>query len=307
MITWVLKFRPADFITIIFSLFLLGLTLFFFNEIPSAGYLVLIYLSIAFFQFVLMKLTKSSKFIGIVHDIIFPVLSVLIIFDSLGLIVHSINPHDIDYLLIRIDYRIFGGYPTVLLERIINPFLTDILQSAYMTYYFLPVILGVVLWLKGKKEEFEKSVFLILLCFYFSYIGYLLFPALGPRYTILHLQTRELDGFLVSIPIQHMLNLLEGIKRDAFPSGHTGVALTVLLLAYRYERTLFRWMAVPVLLVIFATIYCRYHYVIDVICGVILTIVTIAAGEVYYQFWLKRTGTIAARKYRNTESLGKSL
>jgi membrane-associated phospholipid phosphatase len=47
-------------------------------------------------------------------------------------------------------------------------------------------------------------------------------------------------------------------------------------------------MTVPVMLLIFATVYCRYHYVIDVICGVMLTIVALAAGEVYYKTWLQK-------------------
>lgn len=285
---WLLKLRPADSLNVVFSFFLLVLTVIYSKAIPSAGYLALIYASIIFFQIILVYLGRINSFLALTRDMIFPVLCVLMIFDSLGLIVHSINPHDIDYLLIRIDYRIFGGYPSVFLEGMINPFLTDVLQLAYSTYYFLPGILGIVLKVKGKSEAFEKSLFLILLCFYLSYIGYLLFPALGPRYTMQHLYDKELDGFLVSGPIQNVLNLLEGVKRDAFPSGHTAVALTVLLLAYRYERTLFRWMLVPVLLIIFATVYCRYHYVIDVICGFMLTVVTVAAGDVYYEAWLKR-------------------
>ncbi len=285
---WLLKLRPADSLNIVFSFFLLVLTLIYSEAIPSAGYLALLYASIIFFQIALVYLGRTNSFLALTRDMIFPVLSVLIIFDSLGLIVHNINPHDIDYLLIRADYRIFGGCPTVFLERIISPLLTDVLQVAYSTYYFLPVIFGITLMVKGKSEAFEKSLFLILLCFYLSYIGYLLFPAVGPRYTMQLLYDKDLDGFLVSGPIQNVLNLLEGVKRDAFPSGHTGVALTVLLLAYRYERKLFWWMTAPVLLLIFATVYCRYHYVIDVICGFMLTVVTFAAGEVYYKAWLRR-------------------
>ena len=285
---WLLKLRPADSLNIIFSFFLLVLTVFYYHAIPSAGYLILLYASIIFFQIALVYLGRINSFLALTRDIIFPVLSVLILFDSLGLIVHNINPHDVDYLLIRIDYRIFGGYPAVFLERIISPLPTDVLQVAYSTYYFLPIILGITLKVKGESEAFEKSLFLILLCFYLSYIGYMLFPALGPRYTMQHLYDKELDGFLVSGPIQNMLNLLEGVKRDAFPSGHTAAALTVLLLAYRYERTLFWCMTVPVTLLIFATVYCRFHYVIDVICGVMLTVVTLAAGGVYYKNWLQK-------------------
>jgi membrane-associated phospholipid phosphatase len=217
------------------------------------------------------------------RDIIFPVISVLIIFDSLGLIVHKINPQDLDYLLIRLDFTIFRTYPTIELEKIMSPLLTDILQISYSTYYFLPVTLGAVLKIRKKQVEFEKSLFLILLCFYLSYVGYILFPALGPRYAMEHLHEAELTGFLFSESIQKALNMLEGIKRDAFPSGHTAIALTVLYLAYLYERKLFMVFLLPVMLLIFATVYCRYHYAVDVLCGIILTVVTIAAGKLYYK------------------------
>lgn len=281
-----LPLRPADSLTIAFSLFLFILTLLFFGKIPHASMLLLIYASVVLFQLMLVPLSRINSFLGLTRDIIFPVVAVLVIFDSLGLVVHAVNPQDIDHLLARIDYRLFGGHPTVFLERFVSPLLTDVLQIAYATYYFMPIALAVVLKKQGRHEAFERSLFLILLCFYLSYVGYLLFPAVGPRYAMDHLHEKTLDGFLFSKPIQDILNLLEGVKRDAFPSGHTGVALTVLLLAFRYSRRLFWFLLVPVLLLIAATVYCRYHYVIDVIGGVGLTVVTFLIGEVYYRFWL---------------------
>ncbi len=293
MAKWFSKLRPADTITALFSFLLLVLTAFFYSKIPSAPYLILIYSSLIFFQLILIYLSRLNSFLTLTRDIIFPVISVLIIFDSLGLIVHSINPQDLDYLLIRLDYIIFGGYPTIFMERLMDSVLTDVLQVAYSTYYFLPIILGVVLKIKKKNEEFEKTLFLILLCFYLSYVGYILFPTLGPRYAMDHLHEKTLGGFLVSKPIQEILNLLEGVKRDAFPSGHTGIALTVLFLAYRYVRGLF-WIMLPaVTLLIFATVYLRYHYAVDVIGGVLLAVVTIALGEVYYGFYKRRDGFTA--------------
>jgi membrane-associated phospholipid phosphatase len=171
------------------------------------------------------------------------------------------------------------------MEKITTPLLTDILQVAYSTYYFIPIVLGIALKFQRKKEEFEKTLFLILFCFYLSYIGYIMFPALGPRYAMQHLHENELGGFLVSQPIQNLLNLLEGVKRDAFPSGHTGVALTALFLSYIYTRRFFLVLLIPVILLIIATVYCRYHYVVDIIGGILLTVVTIVIGEVYYKFW----------------------
>lgn len=288
MMMWLFKLRPAHSVTIVFSFFLLVLTVIYHSAVPSAGYLILVYASIAVFQSAIVSLGRLSPVLAATRDLIFPVIGVMVIFDSLGLLVHSINPHDIDYILIKIDYLIFGGHPAVFLEGMITPVLTDVLQIAYSGYYFLPIILGIILKLRNKNEAFDKVVFLILLCFYLSYIGYMLFPAVGPRYTMQHLYDKDIDGFIVSRPIQNMLNFLEGVKRDAFPSGHTGVALTVLFLACKYEVTLFRWIIIPVMLLIFSTVYCRYHYVIDVIGGAILTVVTLGTGEVYYNFWLRR-------------------
>lgn len=283
MAKWFLKLRPADTITTLFSFFLLVLTAFFHSKIPSAPYLILIYASLIFFQLILVYLSRLNSFLALARDIIFPVISVLIIFDSLELIVHKVNPQDMDYLLIRLDYLIFGVYPTIVMERIMQPILTDILQIAYTTYYFLPIMLGIALKVKKRDEDFEKSLFLILLCFYLSYVGYILVPALGPRYAMEHLHGMELTGFIVFKPIYDILNLLEGIKRNAFPSGHTAITLIVLFLSYRYVRGLFWVMLIPALLLIVATVYCRYHYVVDVIAGILLTIVTIAIGEVYYK------------------------
>ncbi|MDA8340119.1 MAG: hypothetical protein M0Z70_12540, partial [Nitrospiraceae bacterium] len=157
------QLRPSDSITALFSFLLLLLTALFYAKIPSALYLILIYSSLIFFQLILFYLSRLNSFLALTRDIIFPFISVLIIFDSLGLIVHNINPHDIDYLLIRLDYIIFGGYPTIFMERLMDSVLTDVLQVAYSTYYFLPIILGVVLKIKKKNEEFEKTLFLILL------------------------------------------------------------------------------------------------------------------------------------------------
>lgn len=216
------------------------------------------------------------------RDIVFPVISVLVIFESLEGIVHSINPRDIDYILIRLDYSIFNAYSGLIIEKIENPYLTEILQLAYISYYFLPVTLGILLKMKRDERGFNKTLFMILLCFYLSYAGYIFFPALGPRYSMNHLYSGELKGVFLFEHIQKILNHLEGIKRDAFPSGHTAIAVTVLILAYRYHRRFFYVTLPVVILLVLSTVYCRYHYVVDVLGGILLTILTFLIGDRVY-------------------------
>lgn len=280
--------RAADIITIVFSAFLAGLALVFHDRISSAPILVLIYASVILFQILLLRLCSLNVFFEYTRDLVFPVIAVLIIFDSLGLIVHAVNPVDIDHVLIQIDYLAFGGYPTVMIEPYMQPLLTDVLQIAYATYYFMPVAIGILLKVRGRQEEFERVLFLILFCFYFSYVGYILFPALGPRYVMPHLHGVEISGFLVTEQVQNILNLLEGVKRDAFPSGHTAIALLVLVLSRRYEKVLFLILLLPVALLVIGTVYLRYHYVVDVVAGVALLGLTLTAGEGFYNAWIKR-------------------
>jgi membrane-associated phospholipid phosphatase len=281
------KQRPADAVTIIFLVFLSVLTLIFYKNIPKALFLISLYPGLIIIQVTLIKFKNNGR-MGLFYDVLFPVICVLVIFDSLGWLVHYVNPEDIDPILIRLDYLIFNNHPTVLLERIMNPLLTDILQLAYSTYYFIPISFGVILWVNKQRKEFDRTLFLILFCFYLSYLGYILMPALGPRFTINNLQNTELHGFIVAEPIQRFLNRLEGIKRDAFPSGHTAIALLVLYLAYMFKRSYF-WIVLPIVsALIFSTVYCRYHYVVDVIAGFGLTILTILLGEWYYKKWLKQ-------------------
>jgi membrane-associated phospholipid phosphatase len=278
------KLRAADILNLFFLSLLVLVTVVFYRKINSPFLLLTIYSGMILIQIMLIK-NRDRISLRPVYDLIFPTVSIIAIFDSLEMIVHSINPRDIDPLLIKLDYLLFSGYPTVMLEGLMNPLLTDILQVSYSSYYFFPVALGIALKISGDRNAFDRSLFLIMLCFYLSYVGYMLMPALGPRFTINHLQGVELMGLVVTEPLQELLNRLEGIKRDAFPSGHTAVTLTVIYLAWRFEKRLLAVFIPLASLLIFSTVYCRYHYVVDVIGGVALTAITIFAGEKFYGYW----------------------
>jgi membrane-associated phospholipid phosphatase len=113
-----------------------------------------------------------------------------------------------------------------------------------------------------------------------------------------------LVGYAVTLPIRDYLNWLEHIMRDAFPSGHTMLALVVLFYTWRYEKRLLFLFAPIALLIIISTIYLRYHYAVDVLAGIILTVPTIVAAEVAMDWW-ERTQKLY-RRYPDTQLI-KSL
>lgn len=215
-----------------------------------------------------LRARKAS--ITIFRDWYALVLLILIYLEHFTLI-PLINPHDVDNLLIALDRFLFAGHdPTVLMERFTRPVFTEILQIVYTSYYFLPAILCFWLYVRRDKSVFHASASAFLIGFYVSYVGYYLFPAIGPRFTLQHLQNMPLEGLFSFHFLRNLLDQMGGVTRDCVPSGHTLISVLTVLLARRYLKpyavTALIWMA----LLVISTVYLRYHYVVDVIAGIAL-------------------------------------
>ncbi len=191
-----------------------------------------------------------------------------------------VNPHDLDPAFIGIDRFICLGHdPTVLLERITFPFLSEILQISYASFYLLPFMLCVIVYLKRPRIEFHATASMVLAGFYLSYLGYYFTPVIGPRFTLDHLQTIPLQGVFLFDTLREALAQAEGRMRDCCPSGHALISLLTVLLAGRYARSYFPVFCVWALLVLFSTVYLRYHYVLDIIIGAGLGLVIYCFGQ----------------------------
>ncbi len=213
--------------------------------------------------------------------------SLLVIFDNLGPLIRAVNPVDRDAWLIASDRWIFGTDPTRALEALATPFLSDVLTVCYALYYFHPIVLAGLLWAddwresrSGLAREFPRFAFTILAVFYVSYAGYFAVPAIGPRYTIRH--DAPLPRGAVSRTIDSTLDRLEANKRNCFPSGHTMVTVAVLIEGARRSRRTFLGFLPFAVGLLAATVYCRFHYVTDVLAGLVLVAVTVPLARSAY-------------------------
>lgn len=270
--------KPVDLLSLAFIAFLTVVTLAASALLPHAGWLIARFAALALSLILAARyasLPGTAAWAGTARDFL-PVLIVPVLFDSMGDIIPWIWPRYFDDLLIMADLFLFGGrHPTVLLEQFIHPLLTIVLQIAYISYYPMAIVLGIVLFRKKNKTAFHEAIFGIILCFYLSYLGYLVVPAVGPRFTLAHLQTRDLAAGTLVTAIQDTLNSLENTKTDAFPSGHTAIALMTLFYAWKFKERVLAALLVPAVTgLILSTVYLRYHYVIDVIAGAALTVLT---------------------------------
>src|SRR4030042_5893160 len=280
------RISPTEGLTIFFLIGLSLLTLIFRGQIPLWHSLLFRYTILLGLLFVL-KLSYGSKCVGKVGTFFHPfspILFIILIYESLGDLIHFLHP-DIDQRLIQIDFSIFGVHPTLWMQQWIVPWFTDLMSLAYISYYFLPVVLMVVLYLKNQRLEFDETIFILVFGYYVSFIGYILFPAIGPRYTMAHLYSVPLEASFITDFVRDILNALVHNKRDCMPSGHTQIVLIVLYLAHRHEKFLFYLFSPIVCALIFSTIYLRYHYVIDLLAGMVLAILCMIFGPLLHRWW----------------------
>ena len=211
----------------------------------------------------------------------YPLALIPLVYDTLGFLIPALNPVEKDPWLIAADRAIFGLDPTVWLQRFIWPPLTDVLYLAYTTFFFFPLIVGIPLWRRSPQLG-RRFVFAVSLAFYISYTGYVLVPAEGPRVGLAAEQTVRLQQTPLSKTVAGTLDALERNRVDAFPSGHILITSLCLITAARRFKRLF-WSLLPIgLLLMIATVYCRYHYVIDVLAGLALApVVPLAASWLY--------------------------
>ena len=237
------------------------------------------------------------RLLRFLHDW-YPVAAIFLVFKEVYVVIQTIGRVDIDTALINLDRAIFGADPTVWISRFSLPVLTEILQIAYVSYYLLMITLAAELYLRKNYEKFAYGIFAFTYGFMLSYLGYILFPAVGPRFTLHAFNSieTELPGLYITDILRQFINAGESIpngvanpiavsQRDAFPSGHTQMIVMVMYFASKYRlKSRFVLYAMGTLLII-STVYLRYHYVVDLIAGVLFMAFTVWTAPTLYKGW----------------------
>ena len=295
------RLSATDFVVIVFYLFLTILNLLFAGSVTVWHYLILMNAVVIILLMLIAKWNDNSqtKLSKLVHYW-YPVPLIFITFKELYLMIRPIRQVDYDYLLIQVDRWIFGTDPTVVLHKIAFPVLTEFLQIVYATFYFLPMILAVSLYLNKKYLETDYAIFAVIFGFFVSYIGYFFLPAIGPRFTLHNfaLTNQELPGIFITNFLREIINSGESVpagtlnpqllvQRDVFPSGHTMMTAIVMYLSVKFNSKAKWFLVVCGSLLIFSTVYLRYHYVVDLLGGLLCMLFSLWSGKKLFNWWQK--------------------
>jgi membrane-associated phospholipid phosphatase len=225
----------------------------------------------------------------------YPAAFLPLLFNTLEPLIQALRGGPRDDLLIAADRALFGVDVTVWAQRLVRPWLSDLLYGFYATYYFIALTLGLVLWMRSRADA-RRFVFTLMVVYYVSWTGYFIIPALGPRFAQAADYTISLTTTPIARTINDTINNMEKTKFDVFPSGHTMISVAVLFVAWKRARDVF-WVLLPIATgLVISTVYCRFHYVVDVIAGTTLAFATVPLGDRWYDAWMRRKSGVGSSK-----------
>lgn len=214
-----------------------------------------------------------------------PVVVVPLSFKEVAWVVPGVQPYGDyawDYKLQELDERLFGD-TRGFFRSIASAPVADLLSIGYWSYFPLSLILGGALYRPPDLRKFRLATTILLVGWFISYLGYYAIPAVGPHVVVDGSRAAALDGLLWSGFLHDLLLKMEGRIPDAFPSGHALIAMIVLVLSWKLHRRVFWWLLPFASGLILATMYLRYHYVVDVLAAALLLPVCVVFGRWLYQ------------------------
>jgi membrane-associated phospholipid phosphatase len=218
----------------------------------------------------------------------YPLALYIFFFEELQGLVHAIFPGWFDRLLIQFDFSFAGVHPSVWLSRFSNPALNDFMQFAYMTYFLYLVLLPAILYAEKDRLAFWNAMVSTAIANYMVYFIAVLFPIESPYHALAAMNTTQLSGSYFTAAIE-LIERFGRVHGGAFPSAHVAGSTVAILASWRYRRWLF-WVCLPFFMsMCVSAVYGRYHYIADVLAGIAVGAVGLAAGS-----WLiERKGALA--------------
>jgi membrane-associated phospholipid phosphatase len=181
----------------------------------------------------------------------------------------------VDGALHELDVALFGGEPVLWLDAWVTPGRTEWFAFFYFSYFFvLAIHVLPILFLERRGRLAQEFAVGTIGVFTLGQAVYFLLPGYGPYHHLAAQFQHPLPG---GFWMDMVLNTVQsgGAMLDIFPSLHTAGPLYIALFSVKHRALRpfrYTW---PVALffslnIIGATLYLRWHYVIDVLAGAAL-------------------------------------
>ncbi len=180
-----------------------------------------------------------------------------------------------DGLLYSLDLRVFGVEPSEAWDQFVSPRTTEWFAFFYYGYFLLVAVHVLpVLFFGRDRALLRRLSFGFMWVYAVGHVLYTFVPAYGP-YAAIHFPHHLQGGFWWPLVKRTVDSVGGGSRTDVFPSLHTAVPTYLTLFSFKNRaRAPYRYTWLPLALfttqIIGATMFLRWHYLVDICAGVLL-------------------------------------
>ena len=245
------------------------------TAVPGRVWLVVVHLTLAGSLLSLNRARKPTRIVRVVRDwhplMLFPFL-----YKEVELLAPVLGDWRLTAAIPAWESALFAGQPSLYLsERLPFVPLSEYLHFCYLSYAIVIPSVAAYWYVSGRQAAFGELLLLLSTVLLGSYLFFILLPVDSPYYLWQRLGP-PLSGHIF-FDLVHQMSARGGARGGAFPSAHVSGAVVVSLVAWRHQRQL-AYLLVPITGgVMIATVYGRFHYVLDAFAGAALAIAVVGA------------------------------
>lgn len=196
----------------------------------------------------------------------YPAIAFPLLYKEVELLAAAFGNWELTEVVQSVETAMFGGHPSLYLSAgLPSVLLSEYLHLCYLSFVLWIPLIGGYWYFTGRRHAYHDLLLLVSLAFATSYLFYILFPVDSPFYLFEPLG-RPLEG-KPFYEIVHFVSSRGGARGGAFPSTHVSVSTLIWLAVFRHSRRLALWLVPVYVGLVVATVYGRFHYVVDVLAG----------------------------------------
>jgi membrane-associated phospholipid phosphatase len=161
-----------------------------------------------------------------------------------------------------------------------------------MSYYLILPSATFLLIVYRKWETLERMALSVSATFYVCYLIFVLYPVVGPRIYLESIYYLPFDGPVITPLVKEIVSR-GGLHGGAMPSSHCAVALIIIWNLSKEFRSLTFPLTILLTMLCISTVYGRFHYLSDVVVGLLLGIIMLALVSIWHRRFLIREDSTA--------------
>jgi membrane-associated phospholipid phosphatase len=258
----------ADRAYLAFFVVISGLILLRFRHVPEAAVLLLVNAICIATIVLLVRLARQSSNWAFFHDW-YPLAIPIISFEEVSRLSLALRSGWQDHWIMSFEARLFPVPPTVWLGRHGTPWITELVEIGYFSYFLLLMIVAGTLYARADRLPFRRTMDASVLSYLLCYVVFIAAPTEGPAHTLAAQQNFPLPGGGLFHWAVLLIQNHAGVHGNAFPSAHVAGGMVAVIAAWRYAPRLGAVLTPLFLLLCVGAVYDRYHYASDVFAGLV--------------------------------------